>query len=692
VAMADLLPQGGANVLEAGVLGLFALLFCWVSAGFWTATMGFVSLLRQSDPHLISRSLLGPTARHGAIAADARTAIVMPICNEDVDRVFAGLRATWESLAATGQLERFDFFVLSDSNDPDLCVAELAAWQTMAREVDGFGRLFYRRRERRVKKKSGNIDDFLRRWGANYRYMVVMDADSVMSGACLSTLVRMMEARPDAGIIQTAPRAVGRDTLFARMQQFASRLYGPLFTAGLHYWQLDESHYWGHNAIIRVAPFMKHCMLAPLPGTGSLSGPIMSHDFVEAALMRRAGWGVWIAHDLPGSYEELPPNLLEELGRDRRWCHGNLMNFRLLFARGIRPVHRALFFTGAMAYASGPLWLGFLLATTAMLLLRGGSAADTGLGLPYGSLLLSGLTMLLLLLPKLFAITLALVRDAAGYGGTARLLASSALEIALSLLLAPVRMVFHARFVLAALFGWKIEWRSPARSDQSTPWRTALAKHGVHALAGLLWLAAVAMVDVNAALWTLPVAAALMLAVPASVLTSRPAVGRKARVLGLFLVPEELVVPRELRRMRALAAQAQDDARRHDWVTAIVDPRLHAVVAASAPLRRSESPQRRVDRVEHVARALLDGPAALDAGQRRRLLRDRLALVHLHRLAWSHSRAHDDWRSARADWQRMRVDRGLPSVAPTPGSVDQRMLAAAREHRAALQRELALAS
>ncbi len=437
---------------------------------------------------------------------------------------------------------------------------------------------------------------------------------------------------------------------------------------------------------------MKHCMLAPLPGTGSLSGPIMSHDFVEAALMRRAGWGVWIAHDLPGSYEELPPNLLEELGRDRRWCHGNLMNFRLLFAARHPP--RA---PRAVLHRRDGLRLGSAVArlpaaTTAMLVLRGGSAADTGLGLPYGSLLLSGLTMLLLLLPKLFAITLALVRDAAGYGGTARLLASSALEIALSLLLAPVRMVFHARFVLAALFGWKIEWRSPARSDQSTPWRTALAKHGMHALAGLLWLAAVAMVDLNAALWTLPVAAALMLAVPASVLTSRPAVGRKARVLGLFLVPEELVVPRELRRMRALAAQAQDDARRHDWVTAIVDPRLHAVVAASAPLRRSESPQRRVDRVEHVARALLDGPAALDAGQRRRLLRDRLALVHLHRLAWSHSRAHDDWRSARADWQRMRVDRGLPSVAPTPGSVDERMLAAAREHRAALQRELALAS
>ena len=242
------------------------------------------------------------------------------------------------------------------------------------------------------------------------------------------------------------------------------------------------------------------------------------------------------------------------------------------------------------------------------------------------------------------------------------------------------------------MFGWKLEWRSPARSDESTPWRTALAKHGMHAVAGAVWLGAIAMVDLNAALWTLPVAAALVLAVPASVLTSRPGIGRGARALGLFLVPEELFVPRELRRTRALAAQAQDEARRHDWVTAIVDPRLHAVVAASAPLRQRESIQRRHDRVLHVARALLDGPAALDAGQRRRLLRDRLALTHLHRLAWSHSRAHHDWRSARADWQRARVERGLPSLVPLRVSPDERMLAAAREHRAALQRELALVS
>lgn len=270
-------------VLQAGILILFAILFCWVSAGFWTALMGFLQLLIGKDKYSISSTIKGDESLNPA----HRTALIMPICNEDVERVFAGLRATYESVAATGQLEHFDIYVLSDSDDPDTCVAEQKAWMELCHDVGG--RIFYRRRRRRVKRKSGNIDDFCRRWGGEYSYMVILDADSVMSGTCLTDLVRLMDANPNAGIIQSAPKAAGMDTLYARIQQFATRVYGPLFTAGLHFWQLGESHYWGHNAIIRVQPFIEHCALAPLPGEGAFAGSILSHDFVEAALMRRAG-------------------------------------------------------------------------------------------------------------------------------------------------------------------------------------------------------------------------------------------------------------------------------------------------------------------------------------------------------------------------------------------------------------------
>uniref|UniRef100_A0A1B0C4V5 Glucans biosynthesis glucosyltransferase H n=1 Tax=Glossina palpalis gambiensis TaxID=67801 RepID=A0A1B0C4V5_9MUSC len=274
--------------------------------------MGFIQLSIKNDKFNISKKYIKNNLNY-----HHRTAILMPICNENVERVFAGLKATYESILATGKSKLFDIYILSDSYNPDICVSEQKAWIELCEETKGFSKIFYRRRHRRIKQKSGNIDDFCRKWGYQYTYMIILDADSVMSGSCLIHLVKLMESNPQAGIIQSIPKTSGMNTLYARYHQFSTRVYGSLFTAGMHFWQLGESHYWGHNAIIRIKPFIKNCILSPLPGKGILSGSILSHDFVEAALMRRAGWGVWIAYDIPGSYEEPPPNLLDELKRDR---------------------------------------------------------------------------------------------------------------------------------------------------------------------------------------------------------------------------------------------------------------------------------------------------------------------------------------------------------------------------------------
>ncbi|HWU83874.1 MAG TPA: glucans biosynthesis glucosyltransferase MdoH, partial [Rhodocyclaceae bacterium] len=551
--MRAVLPYHGHTPLEFCMLALFALLFCWISSGFWTALAGFFVQLHGGDRYLISRRKAG--AAPTAIDAAARTAIVMPICNEDVARVFAGLRATYESVARSGNLAHFDFFILSDSNQADTCVAELCAWQALrdtlgATQKDSEVRLFYRHRRRRIKRKSGNIDDFCRRWGAAYRYMVVLDADSVMSGDCLSTLVRLMEANPRAGIIQTAPRAAGRDTFYARMQQFATRVYGELFTAGLHFWQLGEAHYWGHNAIIRIAPFMRHCALAPLPGNGPLDGEILSHDFVEAALMRRAGWGVWIAYDLDGSYEEMPPNLIDELGRDRRWCQGNLMNFRISLAEGIHIMHRAVFVTGVMAYLSSPIWMLFLLLSTALLashtLIEPQYFTQPGQLFPIWpewhpqqALALFSGTAALLFLPKLLSIVLAIKRGAQGFGGVLRLTLSVFIELFCSMLLAPVRMLFHSYFVIGALAGRTIKWKSPPRDDNQTGWGDALRKHGFGTVLGLAWTWLVYTLSPQQFWWWLPITGALALAIPVSVLSSRTGLGIRLRRLGLLTIPEE---------------------------------------------------------------------------------------------------------------------------------------------------------
>ncbi|MFZ2627621.1 MAG: glucans biosynthesis glucosyltransferase MdoH, partial [Rugosibacter sp.] len=555
------LPYHGAQPLEIAVLALFALLFLWLSAGFWTALMGFLQLLR-GDRNLISRYGIGDTP----MPATARTAIVMPICNEDVARVFAGLRATYRSLAETRNLPHFDFYVLSDSSDADCRVAELAAWADMRRDCAAAGHLFYRWRHHRIKKKSGNVADFCRRWGRNYEYMVVLDADSVMSGDCLSTLVRLMEAHPDTGIIQTAPHTTGRDTLYARMQQFASRVYGPLFVAGLYFWQLGESHYWGHNAIIRIAPFMRHCALGRLPGRGALSGEILSHDFVEAALMRRAGWGVWIAYDMPGSYEESPPTLIEDLKRDRRWCYGNLMNFRLFPEPGLHPVHRAVFVTGAFSYVSAPLWFLFLICSTALL------ATHTLIEPQYFSVpnqmfplwpewnsqcafALFSATAALLFAPKLLSFLLIALREPARFGGRLALASGMLAESLFSALLAPIRMIFHTQFVCAALAGRSIRWKSPLREDAETGWREALNWHGLHMLLGTGWAGLIYWLNPASLYWLLPIIGAWLLAVPISVLSSRRNTGRLLRRIKLLLIPEEVDMPPELHWMRsALAA------------------------------------------------------------------------------------------------------------------------------------------
>lgn len=534
--------------LEYSQIALYGLLSGWVVTGFVTALMGFYVSVR-GDKHALSAKQV---ADH-PMNPEARTAIIMPICNEDVATVFAGLRATCESVAATGHAQQFDVFVLSDSYTPEVAAAERAAWEELrAALADSPNQpqveVYYRLRKRRTHRKAGNVADFCRRWGKDYRYMVVLDADSVMSGDCLTAMVKLMEANPTAGIIQTATQAIGHVTLHARAQQFASRMTGRLFTLGMQFWQLGESHYWGHNAIIRVEPFMEHCALAPIKGTGGMSGGIMSHDFVEAALMRRAGYQVWLVADLVGSYEQQPPDLLAELQRDRRWCQGNLQNARLMAEPGLHSVHRAMFVTGTMAYVSAPLWLAFLTLGTA-LWLTGSSVVAHWLVMPME---LAGLwlwTLCLLFLPRILGIAAVLMRgEQRQYGGVGGLLKSAALESALAIVQAPVRMLAHSLFVIVALTGLKLEWKSPPREAAAVPWRIAAGQLAPMTLVIAALAVGIALIDAGALAWLMPVGLPLLLAIPLTVLTSQIALGNSLRDRGFLVIPEESRSPAVLRR------------------------------------------------------------------------------------------------------------------------------------------------
>jgi membrane glycosyltransferase len=569
----------------------------------------------------------------------------MPICNEPVDRVFAGLRAIHESLARIGAAERFHFFVLSDTGEPRTIADEERAWFDWARSVDGFDRIFYRRRRVRLRRKSGNVADFCRRWGARYPYMVMLDADSVMSGATLTRLVDLMNAHPDVGIIQTVPVAVQRRSLFARVQQFASAAYAPMFSAGLHFWQLGDGQYWGHNAIIRTAPFMKHCALPRLPGKPPLGGEILSHDFVEAALMGRAGWTTWLAYDLGGSYEEVPSTLLEEMSRDRRWCQGNLQHLRLLFTEGLFGAHRMLFLNGALSYVSALLWATFLLLSTweaIAIVFFEPDYFPSGPSLfpswpvwrPNWALSLLAVTGTILFVPKILSVVLIAARgQARAFGGLLRLVASVVLDVAMSSLLAPIRMAFHSRFVFTNLIGRTVVWRSQAREDAETTWRDAVRAHGLDTIIASAWGCALYMLNPEYFWWVVPIIGALVLGIPISVVASGVAAGERARDLGLFLTPAESDPPEEIRDV-ARRLEHRPPSGPDGFVRAVVDPYVNALHCA---LLRPARPHPRPVSAAHaalVADACRRGPTELPAADRKKILADPQLATELHRCVY----------------------------------------------------------
>lgn len=649
--MADLLWRDGVSVIEGIVLVLFVILFAHIAVGFSTAILGFYVLNRQGDSYRISRSIEGEPLAKLPLAS---TAIVMPIFNEDPSRVYEGLRVVYRSLEAAGRLDSFDFFILSDSNNPNNWIQEEVAWMELCKQLNGFGRIFYRKRRISINKKSGNVADFLRRWGRKYRYMAVLDADSIMTGESLIKLVAMMERNPSVGILQTAPRIARGVTLYARLQQFSNRLYSPLFLAGLNYWHQGESNFWGHNAVIRVAPFIDHCCLPELPGREPFGGRILSHDFVEASLMRKAGWGVWLAYDLDGSYEEGPPTLIDSAKRDRRWCQGNLQHSWLLFAEGFHPVNRFHLFLGIMGYVASPLWMLFLLISsihTFRDVLTGKHNfyhAELYTKI-YGfevevpeALALFGFTLLLLFLPKVISVLLALKNEQGrAYGGPLRLISSVVLEIALSTLLAPINMIFHSKFVLYILLGQGVGWVTQKRdASDDTDWREAIITHAGQMAFGLIWGISAFILAPAFFWWLSPVLAGLVFSAPLSIFLGKAGFGRRAREMGLFLTPDETEPPAELvrldrnldecyRHMQPIA-QLRDD---YGLLQAVLDPYVNALHVSLLRQRRG-SRETRSYFMKLRRRLLAEGPAQLTHREKMALLLDPDSMIWLHEQLW----------------------------------------------------------
>src|SRR6478736_8282111 len=651
--MADLLWQGGVNLADLPLLVLFTVLFGNIATGFCTALLGLY-VINRGETARITRTIEGEPLGKLPLGG---TAIVMPVFNEDPSRIFEGLRVIYRSLEQTGRLDEFDFFILSDSNDPNRWIQEEVAWAELCKQLNGFGRIFYRKRRISINKKSGNIADFLRRWGQSYRYMVVLDADSIMTGESIVKLVAMMERNPTVGIIQSAPRIVNGVTLYSRLQQFSNRLYSPLFLAGLNYWHQGESNFWGHNAVIRVAPFMEHAALPDLPGVEPFGGRILSHDFVEAALMRKAGWKVWLAYDLEGSFEEGPPTLIDAAKRDRRWAQGNLQHSWLLSSRDLHPINRFHLFQGIMGYVSSPIWLLFMLVSSLHRFNLAGTMDPMGnymvlfgyvVPVPEAFALFT-FTMVLIFLPKVLSVGLVLKHGRSGaYGGPTRLLLSTVLEVITSALLAPINMIFHAKFVAYILLGQGVSWVTQQRTASDDPdWREAIITHSGQTLFGLIWGASAYVIAPSFFWWLLPVLLGLVLSAPLSILLSRTSLGRRTRELGLFLTPDETEPAPELALLENNLDQAYKQMQpipelRRDYglMQAILDPYINAVHVSLLRQRRPGSHSVRRYFFELRRRLLADGPEKLSTREKMALLLDAESMNWLHEQLWKEPAGH----------------------------------------------------
>jgi membrane glycosyltransferase len=532
------------------LLGLFITTFGWVAL---TAMVAFAGVVAKPG-----QQLAGPNA-----PLSGKTALLMPVYNEDPASACAALAAMAEELGQLGLDKHFEIFVISDSDHPEIWPAELEAVRYLRQHLAGSMPIWYRRRDHNTARKAGNVRDFINRWGRRYDYMIVLDADSLIAGNTLASLVREMDADPDLGILQTLPRLFGGETLFARLQQFSGVVYGPVFARGLSAWQGQDGNYWGHNAIIRVSAFAASAGLPKMAGPKPIGGEIRSHDFVEAALIRRAGWTVRMLTDLPGSWEECPPTLLDASIRDRRWAQGNIQHLGVIFAKGLRWPSRAHMLMGIMNYVASPLWL----ATVLMGLMLSAWLAWHPAGFAVsensqfssqvfdseGMIILFGFTMGLLLVPKIVGLGLAIVkREIYPNQSRTSLLVSAFLEQLFAIFHAPIIMSFHSSHLWEIFRGKDSGWVAQHRRGRSIPWVKLVIRHRRQTAAGSLATAYLVWLSSPLLYWLLPMTIGLIFSVPLSALSGSRMAGRLLAKHGLLNTPEETLPPGIMLRRRAL--------------------------------------------------------------------------------------------------------------------------------------------
>jgi membrane glycosyltransferase len=546
------LSPGGFGAIDLAILSLFALTLPWMVIGFWNAVIGFVVMHFVPDP--IAALIPAANDIRGDELIVTTTAILACVRNETPERTIRNLEPMMTGLVATGAADRFHVFVLSDS-DTEIAVNEETCVRAFASRWRDQMAVTYRRRTVNTGYKAGNIRDFCDRWGPDHDFALVLDADSFMTAAAILRLVRIMQADTKLGILQSLVVGLPRTSAFARLFQFGMRLGMRSYAAGSAWWQGDCGPYWGHNALVRLAPFIAHCRLPALPQSGGRSDHILSHDQIEAALMRRAGYDVRVLPIEDSSWEENPPTLIEFIRRDLRWCQGNMQYWRFLALPGLRAVTRCNLAIAILMFVQSPAWIGIFVLGTLSVAFTGTAGGFTSRG--------SGIATFVLVLVMWFAPMTAsavdiLLRPPArrAFGGAPLFLANLVIEYIFSIMLCPIMWLCHTIFLGYRLFGRGIGWIGQTRNDHAVPPMLALRNLWPQTLLGGGAIALLAMTQPSAIPYALFFAGGLTLAVPLAVVTAMSAVGALFVRYGVGRLPEETAPPSELLALMLAAVES----------------------------------------------------------------------------------------------------------------------------------------
>jgi membrane glycosyltransferase len=544
--MAHVAGAGGWTAVDVAMMACFLFAAPWSVLGFWNALAGLWLLHGRRDGMLSVAPFAEAMERDPASQLRIRTAVLLTLRNEDAGRAISRLRVMKDSVDATGQGSHFDWFVLSDSDRADAAAAEELAFAEWRAGDASPQRLHYRRRKENTGYKAGNLRDFCARWSGDFELMLPLDADSLMDGATIVRMAGIMQEHPKLGILQSLVVGLPSASGFARLFQFGMRQGMRPYTMGSAWWAGDCGPFWGHNGIVRIAPFVAHCDLPLLPGGPPLGGHIMSHDQVEAALMRRGGYEVRVLPVESGSYEENPPTVLEFTRRDLRWCQGNMQYWRLLGLPGLLPMSRFQLLWAILMFLGIPAWTALI----ALAAIKPFEAEDLAGGFPAGAAIAVYCSILAMFLaPKIAgAVDVLLTRGgAARYGGAGRFLAGFAAELVFSFLLGAVTTLRVTLFMIGLAFGKAVGWSGQARDAHALSWSTAVRGLWPQTLFGSAVIAAMAWQAPAVLAWASPLLAGFPLAIPFAVLTAHPAFGRALARLRLAATPEELDPPPEFR-------------------------------------------------------------------------------------------------------------------------------------------------